>query len=233
MCEDLTALGDATISGNSTNLAKFTAKMNRRNQLILTSLFDAQDDWDFDDSNNTDYAIATAPLVANQRDYSFPASLKILRMTRVDVTYDGTNWYRATEVDSRDFSEGLGNDTVVDGRFSKSSPSYDLKANALMLYPRATQAEVDAGAKVRIEFARSQSDFATSDTTKTPGFDAPFHPMLAIGAALDYAIENDLVTKIQTLAAQWTDWEARLKTYYSRKGGDAAYRMDAATVSYT
>jgi len=191
--------------------------------MILASL----DDWDFDDSNNTDYPVATTSLVASQRDYTFPTSLKILTIKRVDVSYDGTNYYEATPFDSSAPTFGLGNDSLTDANFSTSKPFYDLKANAIWLYPAAT---ANTGT-LRIEFYRDISEFASTDTTKTPGFDTPFHRLLSLGAAYDYAMARGLETA-PNIGTQLADMEIRMKQYYGKKDMDSHIALNSAYISY-
>jgi hypothetical protein len=223
-CEILTGLGDTGISGNATLLKQFTGLINSAYQKVVTMILDAQDDWDWDDtgttdgstSTRTDYPVGTIAMVASQRDYTFPASLKMLKVKRVDVTYDNVNYYKAELFDSASTAYGVGNDTTVDGRFSKAAPVYDLKANSIWIYPTASASEVTAGAKVRIEFFREPSEFASTDTTKTPGIDTPFQPLIAILASFEYSLGHDL-KRADRLALTAQDYEGRLRTYYSKK----------------
>lgn len=232
-CEFLCGLGDAGISGDTNLKAHFTRLLNDRQYQMLAMVFDSQDEWDFDDVNlaSNDYPVATTPLVAAQRDYTFPTSLKILRLKRVDVTYDGTNWYKAEPFDSGETGMGLGNDTNTDARFSKTQPYYDLRGNSLWLYPLANAADVTANAKVRVEFLRELYEYTTSDTTKTPPFDKPFHNMPAIGASLDFAVSRGLANK-NDLATLWAIQEEKLKSYYSQKDMDRELIMKPAFNDY-
>ncbi len=217
-CEDLTGLGATGISGNTALLKQFTRYINNWYHKVVTMILETSDDWDFDDSNKSDYPVATTPLVASQRDYTFPASLKILKVKRVDVTWDNVNWVQAQPADSKAMEFGLGSATTEDYNFNKGTPRYDLKGNSVWLYPLATAAEVTAAAKLRIEFFREPTEFTTASTTTEPGFDEPFHRILSMGASFDYAVtyqkpmKNDLFVQLQ-------DMEKRLKTYYSNKNG--------------
>ena len=201
--------------------------------MILSS----QDDWDWDDTGTTDgttftrtdYPIATAPMVAGQRDLTFPVSLKILKIKRVDVTYNGSTYFKAEAIDSSEIVNGLGNDTDTDSRYVKDSPRYDPKANSLWVYPMASAADVASGAKVRIEFFREPSEFVSTDTTKTPGIDTTFQPFIAVLASLDYAVWNDL-SRQGSLKALADDFEVRLKQYYGRKNEDVVYSLSQSRV---
>lgn len=230
-CEDLLNLGAATISGDSTLLKTFTRYINFHYQKTVNMILMTQDDWDWDDSNQTDYAVATTPLVAAQRDYVFPTSLKILKIKRVDVTYDGSTYYKCEPFDSGETGLGLGNDTNTDARFTISQPAYDIRGNAIWLYPEANSSQVTAGGLLRIEFQREPIEFATSDTTATPGIDKPFHRMLSLGAAFDYALSKDMPRQ-QTLASLAADLEERLIRHYSKKDDDRELILKPNYVNY-
>lgn len=212
---------DGAITGNTTQLAYFTTLVNETYYDVVTHILSSQDSWDFDDRNRTDYAIATTPLVAAQRDYSFPTSLGILKMKRVDVTYNGTDWYQAEAIDSGEFGDGLGNATEEDKQFSKTSPAYDLKADTIWVYPLCDAEDVTAGAKVRIEFYRELDDFTTADTTQEPGIDRPWHELLPLGASVKYAIIRNMESA-RNLKVLYEERMLMLREYYARKQDDKA-----------
>lgn len=230
-CEFWTGLGDAGITGNTLLKAQFTQSLNNWYQKIVTMILASQDEWDFDDLNYSDYPIGTTALVAGQRDYDLPASLKLLRIKRADVTYDGTNWRRVEPLDINEVSFGVGNASLEDDNFAKDKPFYDLKSNTIWLYPRADATDVANGATLRIEFAREVDVFTTSDTTQEPGIDEPFHEMIALGASFDFASiktlpnKNDIWTMLQ-------DFEARLKQYYGKKTEDRNIVLKSAFLDY-
>lgn len=229
-CEILCGLGDTGISGNATLLKQFTAIINSAYQKVVTMILASQTDWDWDDTGTTDgstatqsnYPIATFPMVASQRDYNLGAAPKLLKLKRVDVTYDGTNWYNAFELDSGTFGPtdnmGYGNDTQLDAQFfsDTTKPYYDVRSLSLFVYPMATAAQVSAGAKVRIEFTREPSEFVSSDTTKTLGIDTPFQPMIPMLASYEWCSAN-APSIAQNLMPMVMDYEARLKEFTANK----------------
>lgn len=217
-CERLTNLGDGAISGDSTLLAYFTADINETQYELITEIMKSQDTFEWDDPNRTDYPIATTPLVASQRDYNFD-SISFLKLRRVDVSYDGTTYYRATPFDSSAYLKGMGNDTDVDGDFSKTSPKYDPKAFGLWLYPMASTADVTAGGKLRIEFTRAFDEFTVADTTQQPPIDRPFHELIAVGAAYRWLLDKDS-DKANKLLAQYQKGIENLKRYYNNRNED-------------
>lgn len=226
-CEFWTDLGDATISGTAVLKAQFTQSLNNWYHKVVTMILNSQDEWDFDDSNHTDFPILTTSLVANQQDYSIPASEKVLKIKRIEVSYDGTNWNKAEPLDIGEIGDAT-NTTTIAGSFSKSEPYYDIQYGSIFLYPIPDTA-VTGGLKVW--WTREIDEFTTSDTTQEPGIDEPFHEMLPLGASFDYCVakglskKNDIFTVLQ-------DYEARLKQFYGSKQKDRKYAMKPTNINY-
>lgn len=223
--EFLTNLGVGAISGNTNLLKDFTRRMNIWLHKVATMILVSQDDWTWDDANNTTtYPIATAPLVAGQRDYTLPSTVGILRIKRIDISYDGTTYNKVWSIDDSQMPFGLGNDTTTDGHFSKSRPYFDPQANAVFIYPEASASDVANGGLIRLIYIRDVTEFNQdgSSTTQKPGFDAIWHGMVSCGAAFDWCLAKEL-PKAESLAGQLADWEGRLKQYYGSKDSAATY----------
>lgn len=200
-------------------------------QKAVTMILESVDESDFDDARNTDYPILTTSMVAGQRDYAIPVSEKVLKIKRVDLSYDGVNYYRAEPLDDGELPYGLGNDTNTDANFIRQNPRYDVNYNSIWLYPAPTAADVSNGGKIRIEWIRQITPFTTSDytsvltdSTVVPGIDDPFHPILAYGPAWEYALQRNL-PQAQGIAQQLQDYEARLRTHYGRKNQDRLLQL--------
>jgi hypothetical protein len=221
-CEDYTGIGDTNISGDPTTLKKLYE--------IILEIMKSQDEFDWDDVNYSDYPIGTAPLTTN-RDYTLPASLGFLTLKRLDITWDGTTWYQATPIDSGQMHHPLGNADHEDANYSLNEPKYDPKSNGFWLYPRATQAQVDAGAKFRMEFTREFDEFTSADTTQEPPIDRPFHDLVPIGASLKWAVMKDQV-RAQNLSSLYASGIEKLKTHYGRKNTDSQLIFDPMIPNY-
>lgn len=216
-------------------------------QKVVSMILESQDDSDFDDQRigaggsagvTANYPIVTTPLVAGQRDYSIPVSETVLKIKRVDITYNNTDWYRATPFDDGVPAWGMGNTTTEDINFIKQAPQYDVKYNSLFIYPLATAADVAAGAKIRVEWDRNVIPFTTADytvdpndSTQIPGFDPDFHHMLSYGAAYEYANANNL-PQLGNIKQDLLDWEARLRTAYGRKDLDTQMAFQSIFDNY-
>jgi hypothetical protein len=187
-CEDNCSLGATGITDNATLFSQFVGWLNQWNGMGAHYAIQAWHGHDFDDKGYT-----TAPrgtfAGATTRDYNFDDSYKMLKLKLVNVTYDGTNYYPATPVDSADLlTQGIAvKDPNVDGHFSLTSPQYDLTANGFNLYPKFTAAQVTAGAKVYVEWWRMPRAFATTGTDAyQPCMDFQFHHFPSVGASYEY-----------------------------------------------
>lgn len=229
-CEDYTGIGNTNISGDAITLKKFTANLNEALYELIVKIMKSQDEYDWDDVNYTDYPIGTSPLTTN-RDYTFPTSMKFLTIKRLDITWDGTNYYQATPVDSAQMKFGLGNASDEDSNFSLTEPRYDVKSNGFWLYPKATAAQVTAGAKMRIEFTREFDEFTSGDASQEPPVDRPFHDLVAIGGSIKWAVMKDQV-RAQNLKSLYDEGIEEMRTYYGRRNTDSQLIFAPAIPNY-
>lgn len=221
-CEDHCGFYNGEISGDSTKLRQFTRRLNMRQAMAQAIILDASPDIDLDDPNYGDRPTGTFALTTG-RAFGIPVSEKMLRIKRIDFTYDGSNWYRGTRTDSSQFEFGLGNESAADTHFTNTEPRYDLEGNAVVVYPRATSAQVSAGASARIEWTRAFEEFSdTGDDSKESGLDSNFQPYLDIGASHDWLLSYrpKAVTTINGLAAQIQQYESMMRSHYSNKHTD-------------
>jgi hypothetical protein len=235
-------LGDGVVSGDTVLLKQVTADINESVYELTSDIIVSCDDFDPDNPYATDFPIATTPLIAGQRDYQFD-NISFLKLKRLDITWNGTNWYRAGVFDSATFPHGLGGDTEVDAYFNKTEPKYDPKSFGFWLYPRAVQSEVDAGAKARAEYVRAYEEYTYDDTTQEPPIDRPFQDLIAIGAALrNPTLPADQYQKLKALYGErintpngvvFTGGRAAMVAHYGKRNEDFAMDINPQLQSYT
>lgn len=195
---------------------------------VATTILQSQDDWDFDDKNNTDYPILTTSLVANQQDYSLPTNA--FKIKRVEVSYDGTNWYKAEPMDVNEKSFD-NTQTSINNQFQTSKPYYDAQYNAIFLYPVPT---VNSTNGLKIWISRQVTEFTSSDLTtgtKVPGFDANYHQILAYGPSYEFglAVGKD---NADTLKKELEQMMSELRVYYGSKDADRNWSLKAEPTIY-
>lgn len=201
--------------------------INRHLNNVQTLILRSQDEWDFDDSNNTDFPILTASLVANQAPYTLPTGT--LKVKRLETSYDGTNFHKVSPIDINE--RMLPTATNALGDFTSTDPYYDLQSNVLWLYPTPTAASVN-GLKIWIE--RGPLEFTSGQLTAgtvEPGFDSLFHDVLAYGAALDFCIARNL-SQTETIKREFEEKKTRLQNHYGNKQEDRVMNIKTNSVNY-
>lgn len=169
--------------------------------------------WQFDDTNFTTLPIATTNLVSGQQDYSF--AVRFLRIDRMEIQDTNGNWRWLQPLDQNDVRRQslteLGNQTGV-------PLNYDKLADSVFLYPRPNY---NATSGLKAYFQRSADLFATTDTTKEPGFASIFHKLLCLGPAVEYAKANGLNNaKISMYEKEIEIMENDLKEFYGKRSKD-------------
>ena len=170
------------LTQSDTNLypsANMLININSWYRNVQTEILASQDNWDFDDTNTSDYPILRTDLNAGQQAYTLPTST--LELKRVEVTYDGTNWSKMTEFDIGERLSATAANNL--GDFSTSSPFYDNQYGSIFLYPIPA-----ASMTVRIF---SWAQFAnlpllTTEMTLAPAYYRAIKYNLAVELALNY-----------------------------------------------
>lgn len=208
--------------------ANLLIDLNQWYSIVNFEILRSQDEWDFDDSNNTDFPILTTNIVANQQDYSLPTNA--LEIKRVEVTYDGVNWKKVEPLDISERQISTATNAIAD--FSASSPYYDPQYGSIFLYPIPT-ANVTGGLKVWVSrrvTAITSSDVSTG--TLVIGFEPLFHDILAYGTAHEYCKSKDLFEKADRLKIDVSEKLANLRSFYSRREKDRVLSVNFAGVNY-
>lgn len=199
------------LSGTDTNsypLKSVTRNVNNWLKLVQSWILGADGRFQYDDSNYTDLPIATTDLVSGQDNYSFDSTW--LEIIKVEAAQDSTvsvwNVLKPFDV----------NDVYNYSEFQKNSgvPSfYDVIGSSVILKPASN---FNATAGLKFYFKRKASEFASTDTTKEPGFASPYHRILSLGAAYDYCMSNS-VRNPQGLRNEIEVLKQELLKHYSRR----------------
>jgi hypothetical protein len=217
-------------SGNYT-AAQMLPDINSWYQRIVNVILRSQDDWEFDDSNKTDYPILTGDLVANQQSYVLPAGC--LRIQRLELSYDGSiTFYKAEPIDVSMISKGTQPAQILQWA-NVNRPYYDIRYSSIFLYPIPTVTTTGStGMKIWIN--RNITEFTSSDLstgTASPGFDPNFHMLLAYGVAHDRAIAKSLANA-DRIDKELDKLMSELSTYYGNKDEDMAWSIQPAYEDY-
>lgn len=178
-CERYTRLGDANITGNPQLLLEFTAYSNHVLRKIWNDIFNSYGGWQYDDANQTDLPSAVTTLTSGQVSYALPSEAITVR--GIEVKNDGGIWQRLFPKTDEQIR-----DREATGEFLKTPAQplyYTLIGKTVKLYPPANYTQASS---FKVFFDRGSVAFASTDTTKEPGFASEFHDSVAIGASLEY-----------------------------------------------
>lgn len=203
--------------------ADITVSANNALDRVVSLIRDAEGRWQWDDSNNTDFPIATASLVADQQDYALDPTH--YRIQRIEVMDEDGNWNLLSSIDEAD----VYNQSLTDFLKTAGNPKfYDKVGNSIFLYPKPSYSQ---SASLKVFYERGPSYFTTSDTTKTPGFNPMFHDLVALWAGYDYAFINQMKIKAD-LEKEIAKKEDKLIDYYSLRNRDEHIRLVSRPKNY-
>lgn len=170
-----------------TDAAKHRA-YDRWSNNVIAELMEAMQDYDFQGE------ISTRDLTANQREYIFPTDL--LKIKRIDLKLDGSNWKRASELDASQIGDNYASEADITARFNNSEPYVEFLDNSFMIYS-GTISTVSGGIKLtyskQIVGRNSSEADLTSFSADTDKSNLPeFAQMILVyGALHDYFIDKN------------------------------------------
>lgn len=224
---------DYLLFGNSVATSPYaiadkTRNINRHFDDTVSLIMQSDARWKWDDDNNTDQPIGTINLVNNQQDYEI-AGQTYLKIQRIEIKDVNGKYYLIYPIDEKEVQ----NQALTEFQSTAGRPIYyDKIGEYVFLYPKPSTANVTASAGMKIYYQRAPSYFVATDTTKSPGFASPYHRILSVGAALDYAVANGMTTKVNILAPMLKELQAGLMTHYATRAGDEHVRMTVAREDY-
>ncbi len=179
------------ISNDPNLLATFTRYINEAVNRVANLIMTADGRWQFDDTNFTDFPIATANLSTilglEQQDYTF--DITMLRILRVEVMDNTGAWQKLTPIDENDIYD----QSLTDFMKTPGMPVYyDKQGTSIFLYPKPLATSVTSLGGLKVWFQRPPSYFTTADTAKVPGFNSMYHRLVALIASRDYAMFKSL-----------------------------------------
>lgn len=206
----------ANTDSTSYPIEQKTRNINRKYDEVVSLILQADGRWKWDDTNNV--AQPTTPI--NMTDQTTAVAIpdtSYLTINRVEVQDVNGNWYKLLPFSEREIPfQGMAEFLKTPGR----PLLYEKVGGFLNLYPKPSSANVTLTAGLKIYFTRNASYFTTTDTVKVPGFAAPFHRILSMGAALDYCLANTILLKSEFLTPLIQKMESDMQIFYSTRSRD-------------
>jgi hypothetical protein len=229
-CELLLDLGDTGISGNATLLAQFTNLINRSYDNVCSLILQNEGDYTWDDSNYTDFPIATTDLVttvgSEQSDYTLPIASAgksvntFLRLIKVNVKDAGGHWYTLYPISESRTEAPLENLFEQPG----SPKYYKTLASSIILYPAPLADTVTSTGGLKLFFQRDKANFVSTDTSKEPGFPSIYHYLLALEASEAWAAIKGM-RQLQFLIAKKAEFIHNLGWGIANRNKDQRQRI--------
>lgn len=145
-------------------------------------ILNADGRWEYDDNNNSASTLLNTSTSVAAGDTKIAIPLTWLRVARIRLTDPNGNYVTLTPKKRSEWSDGQLNAS------SGMPVAYDLLGNHAFFDKPCAHA---ATAEVQYQLGPSYFD-GDSDTTKTPGFIAPFHQIISLEMALEYCEQNDM-----------------------------------------
>jgi hypothetical protein len=209
---------------NSYPLADKLRNINSHYGDVVALILEANDRWEWDDANRTDFPIGTCNLVANQQDYDLTGLSGLLKILRVEVADSSGTFSKLQPVDETQIGTAMSQFQSTAG----TPQFYRETSNSVELYPKPSYNSVNG---LKIYYQRSMSEFTTTSASSVPGFALPFHRILSLGASYDYAMANGKGNANQLFQRMELQKE-NLKNYYANRNKDVRPMLKPRVSNY-
>lgn len=214
---------NSTSLPNATMLILINNAYEREASLIMS----CDRRWQWDDSNQTDFPIATTDLVSGQADYSLSVSHLKIRRVECSANSTASNWNVLDVYDEEDEKESITQQSTLSGVPYR----YNELGSSIIVDPKPN---FNCTAGLKLYFQRAPILFTSSDLstgTALPGFNSLYHDLIALWASFDYAIANGLSNANQ-IFAEIDRKEKALKSDYIGRNKDDVSVMRMKKITY-
>lgn len=245
---DYLCFGSSTANTTDYPLVDKARNVNRWYRIVMGIIFESTGNWSFDDLNYTNLPIFPCHSVTGQHDYTFPTGYMDIEM----ITYRDANGitHKLIPLDRKEITGAGTPESGVIGGATNEAPEeflktngtpkyYDKFANSFHTYPAPDRTSTgtgetdyafkvyctrDAAYSSDLTTSNTNGPFVAGDTTREPGFNRMFHPILAFGGAYDYCLVN-LPDKLAGLNLEIEKYKLAIKEYYSNRKKDEPKRL--------
>lgn len=189
---------------------------------VVAELYKADPNHKWDDSNNTDFPIATTALTADLDHYTMlDSSLVVYRVRMKD---ENGEWITLTPKIRSELTDTELNATGTPKQYFKLAGA---------IFPLPVPDYSVAGG-VELTFQRGGNHFTTASTTASPGFNSQFHQILSIKASKRYALANGMSKKVTVLNDMEKEVSQKMLEHYQLRSPDEKpkFKLARSTRNY-
>lgn len=215
-------------SSTSYTAANMLIDINNAYEKVVGTIMCQDGNWEFDDSNFTDFPRAKADLVAAQNDYSFDSSH--LAIESVMVLNASGNYELLQPISKDEMGVPPEEFEETDGM----PKYYDKDGSSVLLYPAPAAANVTTTDGLQVHFRRTADLFTSAEVTtgtKVPGFASPYHMIIAYEAAIAFNLvyKPARVPNLKVLVDQMYE---DLLRFYAKREKDVRTIMSTNSIRY-
>lgn len=162
----------------------------------------------------------------NQEDYALPSDC--VKIKRVDITYDGSNWYPAEMVDDANYIDYALDATTIGERFNTKEPKVSLYGDNLYLRP-IPETMVSNGLRLWYTQMPSLISSVSVGTIVTP---SEYHGFLAYGVAAEVALRQGEMDLYNMMATQWENGLEKIRRTFAPRATGEELNFKEKPVNY-
>lgn len=176
---------------------------------VLHIIFSVDQNWTFDDKNNTDLPIAVTDLEKHQRGYVFHDDF--LKVDRVEIKDENDNWYKLEPINLDDTDISF---EELSKNFGK--PKYYREVgNKLLIFPISDYSQEKS---IKVYFQRKMKKFDSENMEYEPGFQKDFHDYISLYCAYRYTLPvPDMTNQMKSFQNKLEELKQSLKENYKTK----------------
>lgn len=162
--------------------------------------------------------LSSADLVQSQREYTLPTDSTsspygggFVKLQRVEVSYDGSNWYVADPISLQQIPTPTILDADINNEFAKTNPKYWFKDGSVWLAPVPGSSDdvAASNANLRIFWIKRPDEMTTSGDI--PEMSKDFLSVLSAGMLRDVFRRLGKVTEMRDAGNEWLLGIQRMK----------------------
>lgn len=195
-----------TKTSSTENAGDTTALLRMLNDYYLrlaTVFIDTNDDL-FGRKADTNLNVSS-----NQEAYLLPTDM--VKLKRVEITYDGTNWYKVTLEDDNEFRDFAMSATNIGNNFTQSQPYANVFGNVLYLRPIPTTA-VSGGLRA---YYIGRPTLITNISLDAFGIPTDYQGYLVYGIAGEVATRQGDSALSAAMFQKWEDGQNKVRMMFA------------------